>query len=180
MEVLGDRQFLIDPNFIVDPEKTHKLILITHEHDDHYNPEKCVEIFPMATVYAPEATLNKFDLKGIAVKSGDKIDGIRVLGGYCWKSEESVSYFCKGLLHAGDSAKFPEVEGVKLVFTACFPDYYDDYVLAFKRLRPGMVIPFHYDVKKDLDKAKGLKDRLDKEGINCKLMKMGETMQIRV
>ncbi|NIQ06659.1 MAG: MBL fold metallo-hydrolase, partial [Candidatus Korarchaeota archaeon] len=75
---------------------------------------------------------------------------------YCWGTEESVSYFYEGLLHAGDSAEFPEVEDVKLVFTACFPDYYKDYVRAFRRLSPELVVPFHYDAEEDLDKAMGL------------------------
>lgn len=178
LEVFGEKRLLIDPNFLVEPDGSPELILLTHEHDDHYSPEKCAEILGKVTVYAPETALNKFGLEGVAVKAGDKIDGIRVLESWCWGSDESVSYFYKGLLHAGDSAQFPDVKRVKLVFTACFPDYYEDYVRAFKRLKPDLVIPFHYDVREDLDEAEGLKERLDREKINCKLTKIGESVKI--
>ena len=178
LEVFSNNQILIDPNFLVDPEIDPIIILLTHEHDDHYDPKKCAKMLSEVTLYAPKATLNKFGIEGVPVEVGDEIDGIKVLESDCWGSEESVSYFHKGLLHAGDSAKFPDVKGVKLVFSACFPDYYEGYVRAFKRLKPNLVIPFHYDVKKDLDEAKGLKERLDKEGINSKLIEIGESVEI--
>lgn len=178
LEVFSKKQILIDPNFSVKPSKDPDLILLTHEHDDHYDPKKCAGIFNNVALYAPKTALNKFGLEGVAVKAGDEIDGIEVLESYCWGSKGSVSYFHRGLLHAGDSARFPEVKGVKLVFSACFPDYYEDYVRAFKRLKPKLVIPFHYDFKEDLDEAKGLKDRLDREGIDSKLIEIGESVEI--
>ncbi len=122
--------------------------------------------------------MKAFGVRGDAVEAGDEVDGVKVLKSYCWGSEESVSYFHRGLLHAGDSAKFPEARGIKLVFSACFPDYYDDYVRAFKRLKQDLVVPFHYDVEGGLDMAKGLKEKLDKEGINCKLIEIGESVKV--
>ena len=178
LEVFGEKHFLIDPNFLVNVKKFLEFILITHEHADHYSPEKCAKILPKTTVYAPRTTLDKFGIEGVAVKTGDKIDGIEVLESDCWGSEESVSYFYKGLLHSGDSAKFPEIDGVKLVFTACFLDYYEDYMRAFKRLRPDLVIPFHYDVQKSPDNAVGLKQMCKERGINCRLLKVGEYIEI--
>lgn len=178
LEVFSEKQLLIDPDFLVEPKSTPDLILLTHEHDDHYNRKKCVKLIGETLVYAPDTALKKFGLKGLAVKTGDKIDGIKILESRCWGSKESVSYFYKGLLHAGDSSWFPDVKGVNIVFSACFPDYYQDYVNAFKRLKPDMVIPFHYDVDKDMDKANGLKERLNWEGIDCKLMQIGESIEI--
>jgi len=177
VEVFSEKQLLIDPDFLVKPKSIPDVILLTHEHDDHYNREKCVKLFGPVMLYAPKTALNKFGLKGFAVKAGDKIDGIKVLESHCWGSKESVSYFYKGLLHAGDSSWFPDVKGVNIVFSACFPDYYQDYVNAFKRLKPGTVIPFHYDVMKGMDKAKGLKEKLNGEGIDCKLMQIGESIE---
>lgn len=40
------------------------------------------------------------------------------------------------------------------------------------------MIPFHYDVKGGIDKAKGLNERLNQEGINSKLIKIEETVDI--
>lgn len=177
LEVFSEKQLLIDPDFLVEPKSTPDFILLTHEHDDHYNHKKCAKLLGEVMLYAPKTALNKFGLKGLAVQAGDHIDGIKVLENRCWRSKESVSYFHKGLLHAGDSSWFPDVKGVNIVFSACFPDYYTDYVNAFKRLKPDMVIPFHYDAKKGMDKAKGLKERLNREGIDCKLIQVGESVE---
>lgn len=178
LEIFGEEQILIDPNFLVEPNRDPNLILLTHEHDDHYDPGKCAKMLDKAKLYAPKTALDKFDLEGVAVEAGDEIEGVKVLESDCWRSEESVSYFHRGLLHAGDSAKFPDVKGVKLVFTACFPNYYEEYVRAFKRLRPNLVIPFHYNPKEDLNEAKELKERLDREEINSKLIGIGESIEI--
>jgi L-ascorbate metabolism protein UlaG (beta-lactamase superfamily) len=163
LEVFSKNQIMIDPNFIVEPERDPEFILLTHEHDDHYAPQ-CAKMLNKATLYAPNTTLKKFGLKGVAVEADDEIDGIRVLESYCWGSKKSVSYFHRGLLHAGDSAKFPDVRGVKLVFSACFADYYEAYVRAFKRLKPNQVIPFHYDIKEDLDEARDSKKGWTEKG----------------
>lgn len=178
LEIFSKKHILIDPDFLVDPREKPDLILLTHEHDDHFNPEKCAKMLSKTKVYAPKTALKVFSLRGDAIEAGDEVDGVKVLKSYCWGSEESVSYFYRGLLHAGDSAKFPVVKGVKLVFSACFPDYYEDYVRAFKRLKPALVVPFHYDVKEGLDMAKGLTVKLDKEGINCKLIEIGESIEV--
>ena len=65
-----------------------------------------------------------------------------------------------------------------MIFTACFPDYYDDYISAFKRLKPEIVIPFHYDPKDGLEDAKGLKRIMDEEGIPNKMLKPGASIEI--
>ncbi len=178
LEVFGDIHLLIDPNFTVEPTKEPDIILLTHEHDDHFSPSDHRKVGEQAELYAPELSLEKFDVEGTAVEPGDEIGDIRVLQSDCYGSDESVSYFYKGLLHAGDSAYFPEVDGVKTVFTACFPDYYDDYIDAFKRLEPEIVVPFHYDPEEDMDDASGLKDRLNEEDIPNKILKQGEHIDI--
>lgn len=178
LEVFGNKHILIDPNFTVEPSKKPDIVLLTHEHDDHFSPENYHKIGKEAELYAPALSLEKFDVEGKAVESGDKIGKIKVLDSDCYASDESISYFYKGLLHAGDSAYFPEVEGVKAIFTACFPDYYDDYIEAFKRLEPDIVVPFHYDPEEDMDDAMGLKERLDEEGISNKILEPGDQIEI--
>ena len=64
-----------------------------------------------------------------------------------------------------------------MVFSACFADYYEAYVRAFKRLKPNQVIPFHYDIEEDLDEARGLKERLDREGINSRLIELEKVLK---
>ncbi|KXB08331.1 Zn-dependent hydrolase [candidate division MSBL1 archaeon SCGC-AAA385D11] len=179
IEMFGEKHVLIDPNFTTEPERKADLVLLTHEHDDHFSKEDYKKFSADACFAAPRASLEKFDLKGRAVKPGDKIDGVEVFESDCWKSKESVSYFYRGVLHAGDSAFFPDIEGVKLIFSACFPDYYEDYVSAFKRLGPDLVVPFHYDPIENLKDAEGLMERLSGEGIACELLDPGEDIEIK-
>jgi len=178
LEVFGDKHILIDPNFTVEPSKEPDLVLLTHEHDDHFSLEDYRKFGKQAELYAPALSIEKFDVKGTAVTPGEQIQDIDVLDCDCYGSDGSVSYFYNGLLHAGDSAYFPEAEGVKAVFTACFPDYYDDYVKAFQLLEPEIVVPFHYDPEEDIEEAKGLKKRLDEEDIPNKILKPGDHIEI--
>ncbi|MEF8832534.1 MAG: MBL fold metallo-hydrolase [Candidatus Thermoplasmatota archaeon] len=178
LKISSKKNILIDPNITVEAELEPDIILLTHEHDDHFSPEDYNKIEKDVKVYGPKTTLEKFDLDGSIVKARDEIDGIDVLDCDCYASDESVSYFYNGLLHAGDSAYFPEVENVEVIFTACFPDYYDDYVDAFKRLKPDLVVPFHYDTEEEMDDAMGLKERLDEEGIPNKILEPGDHIDI--
>ncbi len=178
LEIFADKHIVIDPNFTVKFSEKPDIVLLTHEHDDHFSPEDYRALGKQAELYAPTFSLEKFEVEGTAVNPGDDIKGIEVLESDCYGSEESGSYFYRGLLHAGDSAYFPDVEGVKAVFTACFPDYYDDYVEAFQRLEPEIVVPFHYDPDEDREDASGLKDRLNEEDIPNKILEPGEHMDI--
>jgi glyoxylase-like metal-dependent hydrolase (beta-lactamase superfamily II) len=128
-----------------------------------------------AQLIAPRTVLHEFGLEGIEAKAGEEIDGIKILESFCWKSPESVSYFVDGLLHCGDSAKFPDVSGVRIVFTACFPSNYDDYILEFQRLGPDLVVPIHFDEEKK-DNAVGLGERVKEIGIEFRLLDVGEAL----
>jgi len=176
VEIFGERHVVIDPNYLVEPEKGVDVVLVTHEHSDHFDPEK-FEKLGVKELVAPKATLEEYELDGTEAKPGMEVDGIKIFKSWCWKAKESVSYFYRGLLHAGDSARFPEVEGVKLVFTACFPDHYEDYLKEFQRMKPEIVIPFHYPEEK-IENAKGLKKLLDVNGLNCRILKIGESVEV--
>ncbi|MBO8181923.1 MAG: MBL fold metallo-hydrolase [Archaeoglobus sp.] len=176
VEIFGEKHILIDPNYLVEPGKGVDVVLVTHEHGDHFDPEK-FEKLGVKEVIAPKATLEEYGLEGTEAKPGMEVDGIKIFESWCWKAKESVSYFYKGILHAGDSAKFPEVGEVKVVFTACFPDYYEDYLKEFKRMKPELIIPFHYSEEK-IENAKGLKEILDKNGLNCKILEVGGEIEV--
>lgn len=177
VEIWNDLHIIIDPNYIVEPERDIDYVLITHEHSDHIDVEKLKKL-DYKKLIAPEYTLKQYKLEGIKAEVGMEVEGIKILPSWCWKAEESVSYYYKGVLHTGDSAKFPDVENVRVVFTACFPDFYDDYVREMKRLKPDLVIPIHYDPEKKLKNAEGLVERLKNEGINAKIIRMGEVIEV--
>ncbi len=176
VEIDAEMRVLIDPNYVMQPDGHFDVVAITHEHADHIDVEKLKNI-SYEKLIAPRQTLETYDLDGVAVKPGDSVDDIAVLESWCWKAKESVSYFYAGVLHAGDSAKFPSVENVKIVFTACFPDYYNEYVDEMLRLRPELVIPFHYSPDKKAN-AEGLKTKLEEAGISCRLLEIGESVEL--
>ncbi len=175
IEIFGSKHLVIDPNFKVPPEPDIDYILVTHEHADHFDMNCYKQID--AQLIAPRTTLDEYGLEGIEARAGEEIDGIKVLESFCWKSKESCSYFVDGLLHSGDSARFPDVSGVRAVFTACFPSNYDDYIFEFQRLKPELVIPIHYDEEKK-DNAIGLGERVRGAGMEFRLLEVGETIDI--
>ena len=67
---------------------------------------------------------------------------------------------------------------MKLLFTACFPDYYDDYISAAKRLEAEKVIPFHYSPDEGTDDAEELVSLMEDEDINATVLELGESVEI--
>ncbi len=176
VEIKKDKTIHIDPNPTIKPSNPD-IILITHEHDDHYNPN--IKPDNKTDIYAPKTTLKKFNLEGAPVKPGDTINNIKVLQSSCWKSKESVSYYINGLLHTGDSNKYPKTpKKPSLLFTACFPDNYQDYINQAQLHNPELVIPYHYNPKTNKEDAEGLKKRLENKNINCKIIKPGTEIKI--
>lgn len=175
IEIFGDKHIVIDPNFIIPPEPGVDLVLVTHEHADHFD-KGCFEQIE-AMLVAPRTTLDEYGVEGTKAKVGDEIDGIKIMESHCWKSPESVSYFTQGLLHSGDSAKLPDVSDAKAVFTACFPSNYDDYISEFKRLSPKLVIPIHFKEEKKED-AIGLGKKVDEAGMKFRLLEVGEALYV--
>jgi L-ascorbate metabolism protein UlaG (beta-lactamase superfamily) len=175
IEILKDKHLVIDPNFKVAPQDGVDLVLVTHEHADHFDMDCYNQI--NAPIIAPRATLLEHRLTGVEARPGEDYNGIKVLESFCWKSKESVSYLTYGLLHSGDSAKLPDINGVKAIFTACFPGNYDDYMEGFKRIKPELVIPIHFSEDKKGD-AIGLGERVKEAGMNFRLLEIGETVDI--
>ncbi len=167
---------LIDPNYIAKPKEPINYVLITHEHSDHIDPTKLSKL-EYKVIIAPKTVLKMYDLEGIEAKPGFEIDDIKVLESWCWKSQESVSYYYKGILHAGDSARFPDVKNVQVVFTACFPDFYDEYVTEMLKLKPNLVIPIHYSNEKR-NYAEGLVEKLRENKIPSRILNIGEFIKI--
>ena len=175
VEILEDRHLVIDPNFKIEPEEDVDLVLVTHEHADHFDMDCYNQI--KAPIIAPRATLLEHELTGVEARPGEDYNGIKILESFCWKSKESVSYLTYGILHCGDSSKLPELRDVRVIFTACFPDSYDEYIEGFKRLKPEIVIPIHFSKEKK-DDAIGLGKKVKEAGMDFKLLEVGETLNI--
>ena len=181
LEIKGNKNILIDPNYRVEPENDPDLILITHEHDDHIDSEK-LTYFPDVEIFAPYTVLEKFDLAGKKVRGGEEIsEEIQIMECDCYGSDFSVCYFYNGLLHTADSARFPDPgSNVEIVFSACFPDFYSDYEASCERLQPDMVIPYHYNPEDDSEweEAEGLVTRLNQKGFNTRMLTPGQKITL--
>ena len=172
---------LIDPSFEYKPVTDPDLILVSHEHDDHFNPSQ-VNKFNNAELFAPLSVLEDFNVEGEIIKAGEVIkDDIKVLDIDCYNSRSSVAYFYNGIYQTGDAASFPDPgENVKVLFTACFPDFYSEYIESCRRLEPELVIPYHFDPedKEGLKAAQTLVNKLEKEGFKAKLLQLGHKILV--
>ncbi|MFP3951804.1 MAG: MBL fold metallo-hydrolase [Candidatus Bathyarchaeia archaeon] len=83
LEINADRNILVDPNYLERSRIEPDLILITHEHDDHFAPDENRGFLEDADLFAPKYTLEKFGLHGNEVQPGDMIDGVNVLDSNC-------------------------------------------------------------------------------------------------
>ncbi|HDH45311.1 MAG TPA: MBL fold metallo-hydrolase [Thermococcus sp.] len=177
VEIRSDKNIIVDPNYVVEPKEKFDYVLITHEHKDHIDREKLMKL-NYENLLAPSYTIKEYDLEGKEVKPGMEVEGIKVLESWCRNAKESVSYYYQGILHAGDSSKFPSAEDIKVVFTACFPELYEEYVAEMQRLNPELVVPIHYDPKEKIKNAEGLKEKLEEKGIKCKIINVGERLSL--
>lgn len=183
LEIDGEKKIIIDPNYTVEPEVDPDIILITHEHDDHIDPEKLAEIRGDETkVYAPQSVYDNFDIEGEVVESGQIIEAnIKVLDIDCYNAESSVAYFYNGIYHTGDASTYPNPdEEIKVLFTACFNDHFARYIETCVKLDPDLAIPYHYDPeeRQELLQAKGLSSKLNQINCNSEVVELGEEIEV--
>jgi L-ascorbate metabolism protein UlaG (beta-lactamase superfamily) len=181
IEIKGEKNILIDPNYLKEPEIDPDLILVTHEHSDHIDPAK-LDKFSDYKLYAPQTVFDEYDLDGVKIEDGSKIDNdIKVIGCDCYGTEEAVCYFFNGIYHTADASSYPDPgEAVALLFTACFSNLYDEYLESIEKIRPGLTVPYHIDPNndEDLEEAEGLKDKLLENDIKAVVMSLGEEIPI--
>ena len=177
IEIEDDLNILLDPNYESEPELTPDVILVTHEHDDHFDM-KIVDKFPEAEIYGPQSFFDEYDVEGTVVQSGETIkDKIEVLDCDCYGSEGSVCYYYNGIYHTADSADYPKPEKeVKLMFTACFKDFFNEYLTLVKDIKPEIVIPYHFNSKDNdaVQEAMELNKILREAGFDSRLLKPGD------
>lgn len=181
LEIKDTHNILIDPNYLVEPQIDPDIILVTHEHSDHIDPDK-LSGFSDYKLYAPQSVFDNFDIQGQKVQGGDIItDQIKVIQCDCYGSEQSVCYFWKGLYHTADASTYQTPGGpVKVLFTACFPNLYDEYLQSVKKIQPDLTIPYHFNPRDEekLEEARGLRDHFGQNGFDSKLVDMQESISL--
>ncbi|MCD6482903.1 MAG: metal-dependent hydrolase [Candidatus Aenigmarchaeota archaeon] len=168
-----DKVIYIDPYQVPEGKKA-SLILITHEHFDHCDPES-VKILAdeNTTIVAPEDCLSKIDNKykkiGIKPFETKEIDGIKIetIPAYNFhrfrepgkpfhpKENNWVGYIIEinntRIYHAGDTDLIPEMKQLENIDVALLPiggtftmDVKEASELA-NMIKPKYVVPIHYN-----------------------------------
>ncbi|MBO4892060.1 MAG: MBL fold metallo-hydrolase [Prevotella sp.] len=143
------------------------IILITHEHKDHFDREAitCVRT-PATSIYSNTAVYNMFR-NSIPLKNGDSIVyapdiKIEAVPAYNY-TEGHTQFHPKGrdngyiltldglrIYIAGDTEDIPELEAIKdidVAFLPCNQPYtmtVDQLVKAAKTIKPKVLFPYHY------------------------------------
>lgn len=160
----GEKVVYIDPWKLAPNAEKADIVLVTHEHRDHFSPDDIVKISkPDTIIVAPQSVAAKSNLKIQVVKPGDKVTvsgiPIEVVPAYNPnkqfhpKSAGHVGYIVtlggKRIYHAGDTDVIPEMAQIqcdiallpvsgKYVMTA------REAVEAAHTIRPALAIPMHW------------------------------------
>ena len=160
----GDVTIYIDPWKLAADSPPADLILITHNHSDHFSPDDIALIQRNDTEFvAPAVVASK--LTGVVhrVKAGEHLTvkgvEIRVLPAYNINKKYHpqhaghVGYVVtvggQRIYHAGDTDAIPEMEGLRpdvalLPVSGTYVMDAEEAVEAVKLLQPGLAIPMHY------------------------------------
>ncbi|MFO8018283.1 MAG: MBL fold metallo-hydrolase [Promethearchaeia archaeon] len=199
VEIISDLDHvIIDPNYLVTPRRGINKVLITHEHDDHLDPEKLVEIRNKyirenqeLEIYASKSVNEKLDMGIEVVKHGDEIQlengTVKVIKNKCWKAKDCLAFLLllagREILHTADSAQYSDElravpQQVDCCFVACFEDYYKDYFEFMRKISPRLVIPYHYG-KGDEEMAKNLVDFVKEQNkVNIRYLEIGGEFEL--
>ena len=160
----GEKTVYIDPWKLAAGAELADLILVTHEHGDHFSAGDIAKISKADTVVvAPQSVATQLGGKTIVAKPGDKLNAagvaIEVVPAYNPnkkfhpKSAGHVGYILtlngKRIYHSGDTDLIPEMANIH-VDIALLP-VSGTYVMtaveaaeAANTIKPGLAIPMHY------------------------------------
>ena len=144
------------------------IILITHEHKDHFDREAIHALrTPATTIYVNQAVFGHFK-NGLVMRNGDKVqyaDDISIEAVPAYNNTPGREQFHpKGrdngyiltldglrIYIAGDTEDIPEMENIKdidIAFLHCNQPYtmtIDQLVKAAKIIKPKVLFPYHYN-----------------------------------
>lgn len=160
----GEVTIYIDPWQLAAGSPPADLILITHEHSDHFSPEDIDRIRKPDTEFVTIASVaGKLNGRVHTVRPGDRLTvrgvAIEVLPAYNLvkkfhpRHKGHVGYVLtvagQRIYHAGDTDAIPEMKGLNpdvalIPVSGTYVMDVDEAVEAVKLLQPGLVIPMHY------------------------------------
>lgn len=163
----GERVVYIDP-YKIEPGPTADLILITHDHFDHFVQADIDKVKGKdTTIVVPEMLAGRVNGSLQVIRRGDKLTikdvPIEVVPAYNLHPDRQkfhpnqyggVGYILtlrgKRIYHTGDTDAIPEMQDIKCDIMlvpvsgtyVCTPD---EAIQAVKMVKPGMAIPMHWD-----------------------------------
>ncbi len=160
----GEKVVYIDPWKLDAGAEKADVILVTHNHGDHFSAEDIAKISKADTVVVmPQVVADKFGGKATVVKPGDKISAagvpIEVVPAYNTnkqfhpKSAGHVGYIVtlngKRIYHSGDADLIPEMASIKadialLPVSGTYVMNATEAAEAAKAIKPGLAIPMHW------------------------------------
>ena len=160
----GEKVVYVDPWKLSEGAEKADVILVTHEHYDHYSKDDIAKISKADTVVvAPESVARKFDGKITVVKPGDKLNvsgvAIEVVPAYNPnkrfhpQASGHVGYIItlngKRIYHTGDTDEIPEMVHIKcdialIPVSGTYVMTAAEAAQAANKLKPALAIPMHY------------------------------------
>ncbi len=160
----GEKVVYIDPWKLAPGAEKADVILVTHEHYDHYSEDDIAKISRADTVVvAPASVAAKRAGKTMVVKPGDKVSvagvAVEVVSAYNAnkkfhpKSAGHVGYIVtlngKRIYHAGDTDLIPEMTRIKadialLPVSGTYVMTAIEAAEAANTIKPALAIPMHY------------------------------------
>lgn len=160
----GEKTVYVDPRHLAPGAEKAEIILVTHEHYDHFSREDIAKIAKADTVVVgPPSVTKQLTGKTITVQPGEKlvIEGVPVETVAAYnvnkkfhpKSAGHVGYVVtlngKRIYHAGDTDLTPEMSAVKadIALLPVSGTYVMDAAQAAEaanKLKPALAIPMHY------------------------------------
>lgn len=163
-KITGEKTIFTDPYQITKPDRAD-IILITHDHFDHFSPDDIKKLLKEDTVLVlPKDCAGKIEAKEVIVKPGDRVivEGIEIEAVPAYNTNKNfhpkekgwVGYIFKvsgkRIYIAGDTDYIPEMKTLKDIDIALLPvsgTYVmdaDEAVQAALDIAPKLAIPMHY------------------------------------
>jgi L-ascorbate metabolism protein UlaG (beta-lactamase superfamily) len=204
----GDKKILVDPSNLsyedsfLNDWKDVNLILITHKHGDHCHEEIIKEIIKngKTKIYSSEEVQKTYlSLPINVIRAGDIFDfeGIKI---EVVKGAHGYLPYLKGQFEINENIGFIlTIEGKRIYITSdtiCFDNNYKCDILAIpvsghglvmgpfeaalfaKETGANLIIPIHMDNPKFPTNLEELKNEFEKNGLDYKLMKTKESLEI--
>lgn len=160
----GEKVVYVDPWKLAAGAEQADVILVTHDHYDHFSADDLVKLSKVDTVVvAPQAVAQKFDGKVTVVKPGDKLtaNGVNIEVVPAYNSNKKfhpkaagyVGYIVtlngKRIYHTGDTDLIPEMAQIQcdialLPVSGTYVMTAIEAAEAANTLKPALAIPMHY------------------------------------